>query len=72
MNLELDFSNPFMKRYFSLPSTKETLKWWHKYLIEVSFRGQRVGQFYADLLVENSIIVEIKAGSSLSPKHKAQ
>jgi len=40
--------------------------------IEVLFREQSVGQFYADILVENTIIVEVKSVSSLAPEHKAQ
>jgi GxxExxY protein len=40
--------------------------------IEVTFRGQGVGQFYADLLIEDTVIVELKAVAALSPEHKAQ
>jgi GxxExxY protein len=40
--------------------------------IQVSFRGHNVGQFYADILVENTIVVELKAASALTPEHKAQ
>ncbi len=40
--------------------------------IGVSFRGQSVGQFYADILVENKVMVELKAVSVLLPEHKAQ
>jgi GxxExxY protein len=40
--------------------------------IEVLFHGQIVGQFYADILVENQVIVELKAVSHLLPEHKAQ
>lgn len=40
--------------------------------INVYFRGQNVGQFFADLLVEGKIIVELKAVSHLTPEHKAQ
>ena len=38
----------------------------------VYFRGQSVGTFYADLLVENRVIVELKAVSSLAQQHEAQ
>ena len=38
----------------------------------VSFRGQVVGSFYADLFVEEKVIVELKAVSSLTDVHKAQ
>jgi GxxExxY protein len=40
--------------------------------IEVSFRGNSVGQFFADILVEDAVIVELKAVSALAPEHKAQ
>ena len=40
--------------------------------ISISFRGHNVGLFYADLLVEDVIIVELKAVSTLAPEHKAQ
>ena len=40
--------------------------------ISVSFRGVIVGSFYADLLVDESVIVELKAVSQLSDQHRAQ
>jgi GxxExxY protein len=40
--------------------------------LAVSFRGQVVGEFYADLLVENKVILELKAVSALTDVHKAQ
>ncbi len=40
--------------------------------IIVTFRGQNVGQFYADLLVEDKVMVELKAVTALTPQHKAQ
>ena len=40
--------------------------------ISVSFRGQPVGDFLADILVEDKIILELKAVSRLAPIHQAQ
>ena len=40
--------------------------------IDVHFRGQLVGKFYADLLVGEKVIVELKSVSSLTPQHEAQ
>ena len=40
--------------------------------ISVMFRGQQGGQFYADLFVEDKVIVELKAVSALAPEHSAQ
>jgi GxxExxY protein len=40
--------------------------------LEVIFHGQNVGQFYADLLVENKVMIELKAVSVLDENHKAQ
>ncbi len=38
----------------------------------VMFRGEIVGKFYADFLVEDKVIVELKAVSALTTEHKAQ
>lgn len=40
--------------------------------IKVRFRGETVGHFYADLLVEGSVILELKAARALAPEHQAQ
>lgn len=40
--------------------------------IKVSYRGAVVGDYYADLLVEDLVIIEIKAASHLLPEHEAQ
>jgi GxxExxY protein len=40
--------------------------------ITVRFRGQTVGYFRADLLVQDAVIVELKAASGIEPAHEAQ
>ena len=40
--------------------------------IPVSFRGQLVGDFSADMLVEGCVLVELKAARSLDTSHTAQ
>lgn len=40
--------------------------------VVVTFRNQVVGEFRADLLVENRLIIELKAISSLTPAHEVQ
>lgn len=40
--------------------------------IPVWFRGQQVGQFVGDLLVENCVLLELKAARALDPAHEAQ
>lgn len=40
--------------------------------LNVLFRGQVVGEFYADILVEGKVIVELKAVKALMPEHQAQ
>lgn len=40
--------------------------------LKVKFRGVIVGEFYADVLVENSVLVELKAVSRVLAEHKAQ
>jgi GxxExxY protein len=38
----------------------------------VLFRGQVVGEFYADIFVEGKVIIELKAVKILMPEHQAQ
>ena len=40
--------------------------------VPVTFRGKRVGDSYADLLVDGKVIVELKALKALAPEHQAQ
>jgi len=40
--------------------------------LRVFFRGQCVGEFFADVFVENTVIVELKAVKALAPEHQAQ
>jgi GxxExxY protein len=39
---------------------------------EICFRGETVGRYIADLLVEKEIIVEFKCCKALLPEHQAQ
>ena len=43
-----------------------------QYPLNVSFRGQVVGEFFVDILVEGALIVELKAVSAVDAVHKAQ
>jgi GxxExxY protein len=41
-------------------------------VFEACFHGQRIGMFRADMVVEDSVILELKAGAALLPSAKAQ
>jgi len=40
--------------------------------ISVFYKGLLVGEYFADLMVQNVVIVELKAASSLSDAHESQ
>ena len=40
--------------------------------IELEYKGQRIGNLFADIIVENRLIVEVKSVQSLAPIHSAQ
>jgi GxxExxY protein len=40
--------------------------------LPVFFRGRLVGDFYADILVERTVILELKAADELAPAHGVQ
>lgn len=40
--------------------------------VDVIFRGKRVGEYRADILVPGRLLVEVKAATALAPGHEAQ
>lgn len=56
----------------SLALAEEGFKVAQQVPLQVVFRGQVVGQFCADLLVEDTVIVELKAVKQLQSEHSAQ
>jgi len=40
--------------------------------IEVFYKGEKVGLYYADLLIDNCLIIELKAAESLCEEHEFQ
>ena len=40
--------------------------------VKVMFRHECVGDFYADIFVEEKVIVELKAAKAIAPEHQAQ
>lgn len=40
--------------------------------VPMFFQGERVGDFYADLIVEDLVILELKAVERFKPVHTAQ
>jgi len=48
------------------------LKCVQQHPIPVSYRGINVGEYYADILVEGEVILEIKAAKVIDESHQAQ
>jgi len=40
--------------------------------IEVRYKGNPVGDYYADMIVENAVILELKAAESVAEEHEFQ
>ena len=43
-----------------------------QHAVKVMFRGECVGDFYADMFVEEKVIIELKAVKAIAPEHQAQ
>ena len=51
---------------------KRGIKAQAQYPIAVLYNKKPVGEYFADILVEDAVIVEIKAARNLLPEHEAQ
>jgi GxxExxY protein len=43
-----------------------------QYPIKVKYKGEEVGEYFADIFVEDKVIVELKTGEAFNPLHEAQ
>ena len=57
---------------FELALTSKGLRVFRKIEVPVWFRGYKVGEFEADILVEECLLLELKAARSLDSAHEAQ
>ena len=63
---------PFMKKRIVLLLTSRGIPFQRQCSVNVLFRGINVGEFRADLLVESSVIVEMKAVQKLDLSQEKQ
>jgi len=40
--------------------------------IDVTFEEENVGEYFADLLIDNKVVIELKAAQAISPDNEAQ
>src|SRR4051812_23688417 len=51
--------------------TGERIQFERQYVLPIRYRGQQIGEHRLDLLVENCVVVELKAIADLVPVHFA-
>ena len=66
------FMESVYENALAIALTQAGIRIQRQFPISVGFRGQCVGEFRADLLVEDRVIIEIKALNALTPVHEAQ
>ena len=52
--------------------SKLGLKSERQYPIKVFYDNQNVGEYFADIIVENCVIIELKAAESIAIEHETQ
>ena len=66
----------FLEKVYEAALTRELRDRGHRVVnqaeMEVSYKGESVGLYYADLLVDDAVICEVKALDKLAPAHEAQ
>ncbi len=65
--LEKVYENAMLKEFETadIPAVSQ-------YAINVVYEGEIIGEYFADILVDNKVIVEIKASKSLAIENEAQ
>jgi GxxExxY protein len=71
-SLGAGFLEKVYENALALTLTKAGLDVKQQCSVKVYFEGEVVGEYYADLIVNDCVIVEIKAVSALAREHEAQ
>jgi GxxExxY protein len=66
------FLESVYQKAFALVLRQEGLTFQQQTPIRVNFRGEDMGEFFADLLVESSVLIELKAVNALERAHERQ
>lgn len=76
MKVHRELGRGFLERVYenamAILLRKESLSFQQQFPLKVYFEGQIVGDYFADMIVENKIILEFKSAENLSPAYKAQ
>jgi GxxExxY protein len=70
--LGFGFSEKAYENSMMIKIAQKGLTAFQQALVNVFFEKQLVGEFFSDILVENKVIVELKAISTLQKAHEAQ
>ena len=68
----MDFWSLFYERAFEVALTSKGLDVRRQIQVPVWFRGHKVGDFVADVRVDRSVLLELKAARTLDSAHEAQ
>jgi GxxExxY protein len=71
-----ELGNGFLEKVYENALIKELelvdIKAKNQVSINVNYKGFTVGNYFADILVDNKVILELKVCDSIAPIHKAQ
>ena len=71
-NLGYGFLENVYENAMMIDFKKENIPAVSQYAIKVSYEDEIVGEYFADILVDDKVIVEIKAVKNLAIEHEAQ
>jgi GxxExxY protein len=66
------FLESVYEKAFSIALQDKGLRVKCQHPIHVRFRQRIVGEFYADLFVDEKVIIELKVAKAIAPEHQAQ
>ena len=66
------FLEKVYEKAMMIECNKEGIPAVSQYPIKVSYENEIIGEYYADIVVNNEVIIEIKAARQLAREHEAQ
>ena len=66
------FSEAVLRKGFAIVLSEAGLDVMEEYPLNVQFRGRCIGKFYADIIVNRTVLVEVKGSREIEPFAQAQ
>ncbi len=71
-SLKFGYQEKYYQRAYALELEEGKISYSREHKIVIDYKGKKIGRYFLDFLIEDSVVVELKIASDFHPKHISQ